>query len=80
MTSHEEAFTKVKVALDKTVPGISEKVTLDTHLVEDEILDSLDIMNFMFELEDLHGSKIEEVTDTFDDFRLSVLVGFMVSA
>lgn len=80
MTTRDEAFAKIKEALDMTTPGLSEKVTMETHLIEADILDSLDLMNFMFELEELHGSKIEEISETFDDYRVSTLVGFMASA
>lgn len=80
MTTRDEAFAKIKEALDMTTPGLSEKVTMETHLIESDILDSLDLMNFMFELEELHGSKITEISETFDDYRVSTLVGFMASA
>ena len=80
MTTRDEAFAKIKTALDMTTPGLSEKVTVETHLVEDDILDSLDLMNFMFELEELHGSKIDEISETFDDYRVETLIGFMVKS
>lgn len=79
MMKPDEAFEKVKEALEMTTPGISEKVSMDTHLVEDDILDSLDLMNFMFELEELNGKKIEQIDENFDDYRVSVVVGFMSS-
>lgn len=75
-----EAFEKIKEALDMTTPGLSEKVSMDSNLVEDDILDSLDLMNFMFELEELNGSKLEQVTETFDDYRVKTLIGFMTAA
>jgi acyl carrier protein len=80
MSTRDAAFDKIKAALDLTSPGLSQKVTMETHLVEEDILDSLDLMNFMFELEELHGSKIEEISETFDDYRVATLVGFMASA
>jgi acyl carrier protein len=80
MSTRDAAFDKIKEALDLTSPGLSQKVTMETHLVEEDILDSLDLMNFMFELEELHGSKIEEISETFDDYRVATLVGFMASA
>ncbi len=77
MSTAQEAFEKIKSALDMTTPGLSEKVTQETDLIKDDILDSLDLMNFMFELEELHGSKLEQVTETFDDYRVTTLIGFM---
>ncbi|MBM7069031.1 hypothetical protein [Actibacterium sp. 188UL27-1] len=74
------AFKNVKTALDIASPGASDKVTMDSHLVDDGVLDSLDLMTFMFELEDVHGSKLEQVTETFDDYRVKTIVGFMVAA
>jgi len=65
-------------AIEATSEGASKGVTLDTNLSEEEILDSLDLMNFLFELEDLHGSKIEEITETYDDYRVKTLVSFLV--
>lgn len=77
MTQNDTTLELIKKALEMTTPGVSEKVTMDTHLVADGILDSLDLMNFMFELEDLHGHKIEQIDETFDDYRVSVLAGFL---
>lgn len=76
MTEHE-AIVLVKKALDEVSPGSGGAITPDSDLVKDEILDSLDLMNFLFELEELYGSKIEEITETFDDYRVSTLIGFI---
>ncbi|MGI3167282.1 hypothetical protein [Pseudooceanicola sp. 200-1SW] len=54
-----EALDMIKKARDIVSPGSGDKVTPETELQQDEILDSLDLMNFMFELEHLKGSKIE---------------------
>lgn len=72
-----EALDMIKKALEIVSPGSAEKVTPETELQQDEILDSLDLMNFMFELEHLKGSKIEQVTETFEDYRVSTLMGFL---
>lgn len=77
--TNDEALSMIREALNIVSPGVGEKVTLETDLKEDEVLDSLDRMNFLFELEDLHGSKLEQITDTFEDFRVSTLVGFLTS-
>ena len=67
----------IKKALSEVSPGSEDKVTPETHLVDDEILDSLDLMNFLFELEQLHGSKLEQIDENFDDYRVSTLIGFL---
>lgn len=72
-----EALNMVKEALNTVTPGIGDNVTAETDLKGEEILDSLDLMNFMFELEHLNGSSIEEVTETFDDYRVATLIGFL---
>ena len=67
----------IKKAADEVTPGTGERLSMDTHLRKDGIFDSLDMMNFMFELEDLNGHKIAQVTEDFEDYRVSTLVGFM---
>lgn len=75
--TRDEAFSMIKNALDAVEPGKSEGVAEDTHLVEDNILDSLDAMSFLFELEGLHGSSFKEINDTFTDFRVSVILDIL---
>ena len=77
MTQQDAVFAKIKEALEMTKPGISDKVTMETHLIEDDVLDSLDLMNFMYELETLHGQKIEQIDESFDDYRVNIIAGFM---
>ena len=72
--TRDQAFSMIQQALERTADGLSGKVGHDTHLTEDKIIDSLDSMNFLFELEQLHGSKIEEIDETFNDFRVSRLI------
>ncbi|MDX2277557.1 MAG: hypothetical protein NW206_19075 [Hyphomonadaceae bacterium] len=70
----DSALAMIKKALDATSPGKSETIQLETDLVKDGVVDSLDSMNFLFELETLHGAKLEEIDETFDDFRVSRLI------
>lgn len=72
-----DALAMIREALNTVTPGSGDKVTPETDLQKDEILDSLDLMNFLFELEQLHGSKIEEIDEEFDDYRVSTLIGFL---
>lgn len=68
------ALELIKQALEATAPGKSANITLETDLVKDGVVDSLDSMNFLFELETLHGAKLEEIDETFDDFRVARLI------
>lgn len=78
--TRDEALAMIKQALEKTSPGISVNVSEGTHLVDDKILDSLEVMNFLFELEQLRGSQIEAIDETFDDFRVSRLIEILTAA
>lgn len=73
-----EAFDLIRQALEQTKAGSSEKVTMETDLVADGILDSLDSMNFLFELETALGQPISSIDETFDDFRVATLVELIV--
>lgn len=69
-----DAFASIIRALDTMSPGLSENVSMDTHLVNDGIVDPIDTLSFLFELEQLLGKKLDEIDETFDDFRVSRLV------
>ena len=78
--SRDEAFKMIQDSLDVVKPGTGSKLTLESHLVDDGFVDSLDSMNFLFELENKHGSRLEQIDDTFNDFRVTRLVDILVSA
>ena len=73
----EQAFTMIKEAVNAVSPGAGDKITKDTHLTEDDVLDSLDSMTFLFELETLNGKPFEDVVDTFDDYRVQTIIGLI---
>ena len=75
----EEALTLIKKALENVEAGLAEKIHTRTNLVDDDILDSLEVMNFLFELENLHGKNIEEIDEEFSDFRVSKLIEILSS-
>jgi acyl carrier protein len=77
--THEQALDMIKQALDETGKGLSSRVSASTDLVNDQILDSLDTMNFLFELEKIRGNKIDAIDDTFDDFRVSTIMDLLVA-
>ena len=71
----EEALNAIKKALNSTQAEYSdESITLDTNLIEEGILDSLDAMSFLFELENIIDKKITEIDEEFEDFRVSKFV------
>jgi acyl carrier protein len=72
--THQEAFSMIVQALEKAVPGTSSKVTMETHLVGDGIIDSLDLMAFLYELERDCGDSLDEINDDFKDYRVVRLV------
>lgn len=76
--TREKAFELIKQALEKTQAGSSEKVTMETDLVADGIVDSLDSMNFLFELETALGQSLTSIDETFDDFKVTTLVDLVV--
>ena len=76
----QHAYALIKSALEKVSTGMSARVTEDTHLIKDGLLDSLDSMNFLFELETMHGSRLKEIDDTFEDFRIVRLAEILMNA
>lgn len=78
--TNDKALEMIQQAANLASPGVGDKVTMETDLKNNDMLDSLDRMNFLFELEELNGSKLEQITDTFDDFRVATLVGFLTAS
>ena len=80
MATAENAFALIQQALDKVKPGTGAKITMESQLLDDGFVDSLDSMNFLFELENLHGDRLAAIDDTFNDFRVARLVEILVDA
>lgn len=78
--SNEAALELIKAALEKTKTGLSSKIDESTDLIKDKVIDSLDSMNFLFELEELHGAQLDAIDETFDDFRVSRLIEILQAA
>lgn len=78
--SKEDALELIKAALDKTQNGLGAKINENTHLINDKIIDSLDSMNFMFELEELYGSQLDVIDEAFDDYRVCRLIEILQTA
>jgi acyl carrier protein len=75
--TQDEALAMIRDALNTVVDGAGDDITMETDLVADEVVDSLDLMNFLFELEQMRGAKIEQIDESFDDYRIATLVGFL---
>ncbi len=78
--TEQDAFEMILKSLEKTNPGISKGVSKETHLLKDGVIDSLESMNFLFELEQLNGSQLAEIDESFDDFRVTRLIEILVAA
>tara|TARA_A100001388_G_C28488117_1_gene365635 strand:+ start:119 stop:361 length:243 start_codon:yes stop_codon:yes gene_type:complete len=69
--NQKDALIAIKKALNSTQAEYSdESIKLDTNLIEDGILDSLDAMSFLFELETIIDKKITEIDEEFEDFTI----------
>lgn len=69
--NQKDALIAIKKALNSTQAEYSdESIKLDTNLIEDGILDSLDAMSFLFELETIIDKKITEIDEEFEDFSI----------
>ena len=69
--NQKDALIAIKNALNSTQAEYSdESIKLDTNLIEDGILDSLDAMSFLFELERIIDKKITEIDEEFEDFTI----------
>ena len=73
--NQQEALISIKKALNSTEAEYDEdELDLNTNLIEEGILDSLDAMSFLFELEAVIDKKINEIDEEFEDFTISKFV------
>lgn len=68
-----EAYQLIVGAIAKVAPNKATSVTEDTDLLTDGVLDSLDVMNFLFEIEQRLGRKLTAIDETYNDFRVRSL-------
>lgn len=78
--TRDEAMKLICAALDETKLGLSAKVTEDTDLIAESLIDSLDSMNFLFELETQFGGKLTAIDESYSDFRIIKLIDILVEA
>ena len=77
--TNDEALQYIKKAVEDVLPGASESIDASTDLKGDDILDSLDLMNFLFELETAVGGKISAIDESYDDFRVGQLIKLLIA-
>lgn len=75
----QEAIEMIVKALEKTAPGLSKGVGRETHLLKDGVIDSLESMNFLFELEQMNGHRLTAIDENFDDFRVARLIEILTT-
>ncbi len=73
----DEAFTRIKKAASAVNPKAAEAITATSDLAGDGFFDSLDLMNFLFELESDLGHKIDQIDEDYTDFRVPALVNIL---
>jgi acyl carrier protein len=77
--SEDEAFAMIRTALAAVRPELADEVRRDSDIAGEGMLDSLDVMAFLFELEQLHGRKIEAIDENFRDFTVPRLIEELVA-
>lgn len=70
----EEQFKSLKEVIAKVNSSKASKVKLQSDLVKDGILDSIEIVSLVFELEEAYSCKFD---DSFNDFRVETLLKFV---
>jgi acyl carrier protein len=78
--TREEAYRLIREVLEEVAPESAPKLTEGSHLTQDKLVDSLDAMNFLFEVEQRLGFKLKVIDEDFDDFRVTRLVDILVEA
>ena len=76
--TNEEALQLIKAALETVCAGASDDIDASTDLSHVERLDSLHIMEMLFELEIQIGQKIEAIGEDYSDFQVSALIAILI--
>ena len=71
---NQERFDKIKNIIFQLKNDDTIDLTVDTNLVNDGILDSIEIVSFMFEFEEIFDYKFE---DHFNDFSIKTLINIV---
>jgi acyl carrier protein len=76
----EEALELVRNAIEAIRPGSAAQIDTTTDLAEFDQLDSLHLMEFLFELENQLGRKIAAIGEDYADFRVASLIAILKDA
>ncbi len=76
--TRDESLEHVRSAIRETVADLTNDITESTDLVAEGILDSLDQMNFLFQLEKRLDTKLASIDEDYQDFRVSSLVDIVM--
>jgi acyl carrier protein len=77
--TRDQALYAIVAALKEVDAPVDETLSENTDLIQSGLLDSLDSMNFLFELEKSLNCKISEIDETFDDFKVGTIVDVLVN-
>jgi len=69
-----ESYKLLIECIESIKPGSGSLITMNTDLIEDGILDSLDAMTFIFKLEKRTGTKIKNIHEGSVDLSVESLV------
>ncbi len=75
-----QALALIHRALERVESGKSANVALTTNLTEQGILDSLDVMGFLFQIENELGKKLTSIDESHEDYRVSTLIELIRNA
>ena len=78
--SREDALALIQTALTSVCPDFEGQITEATDLVEEDIIDSLDSMNLLFEIEDKLGKKLTSIDEDYNDFGVGALIDIITAA
>ncbi len=77
--SRDIALEHIRAALAEVLSKKVDKLDEKSHLIKDGIVDSLDLMNFLLQLENRIGKKLTAIDETFSDFRVGTLADLILA-
>lgn len=75
-----EAIEHIVAAVTKVAPTKAKLVTPGSDLIGEGVLDSLDVMSFLFELEKRLGKKLTVIDESFTEFTVPKLAAIIRTA
>lgn len=75
-----DAIGLIVAAVTRVAPAKAKLVGPGSDLIADGVLDSLDVMSFLFDLEKRLGKKLTAIDETYSDFRVAKLVEIIKAA